>query len=73
MTLLQEVDRVGSLVEYSQSHVKPNEGKFGIIDMGGFTLVGRLDSDRLAVGMKMKMHSCGLRDDGTSYYDFEAA
>ena len=71
-TSFQEVDKVGSLVEYSESYVS-SEGKYGIIDMGGFLLVGGLRSDRLAIGMKMKMCACGLRDDGSPYYDFESA
>jgi hypothetical protein len=71
--LLQEIERVGSLVEYSQSYVRTKEGTFGIIDMGGFVLVGGLRADRLTVGMKMKMYSCGLREDGSPYYDFEPA
>jgi uncharacterized OB-fold protein len=71
VTTLQEAGRIGSLVEFSQSYVRTREGKFGIIDMGGFLLVGGLRSERLAVGMKLKMYSCGLRDDGSPYYDFE--
>lgn len=69
-TAMQEVETIGNLVEFSTSHVRAREGVFGVIDMGGIRLVGGLKEGKLVHGMKVKMSTCGLSDDGSPYYDF---
>jgi hypothetical protein len=41
--------------------------------MGGIRLVAGLRQGRLVPGMKVRMSSCGLLDDGSPYYDFVSA
>jgi hypothetical protein len=70
---MREVSTVGTLVEFATSHVRTREGVFGIVDMGGIRLVAGLRQGRLVPGMKVRMSSCGLLDDGSPYYDFVSA
>lgn len=70
-TSLEEVETVGTLLEFSKSHIERKEGMFGIVDLGGIKIVGGLKSDRLKEGMKLRMSACGVREDGSPFYDFE--
>jgi uncharacterized OB-fold protein len=68
-TTLKQVDRRGVLVEFAASHVRGNEGLFGIVEMDGFRLVGSFESADLSEGMRVRMVDCGVRD-STPYYLF---
>lgn len=70
-TSLEKVNTIGTLVEYSVSHVKNREGRFGVIDLDGIRIVGSLGETAPQVGQRMKLASCGVRDDGTPFYNFE--
>jgi uncharacterized OB-fold protein len=72
-TLLQEMDSVGTLVEFASSQVISREGFFGVIDIQGIRIMGALKTRNLSEGTKMKMSGCGLREDGSPFYDFEPA
>lgn len=77
-TRLEAVSPEGALVEFSTSHVSGHEGTFGIVQMAdGFRLVGSFDGagtgSRLEKGMWVKMVRCGVRTDGSPFYDFEPA
>jgi uncharacterized OB-fold protein len=72
-TSLEKVNAIGTLVEFSVSHVKNRDGLFGVIDLDGIRIVGSLGETPVQVGQKMKLASCGIRDDGTPFYNFERA
>ena len=72
-TSLEKVEAIGTLVEFASSHVRNREGLFGIIDMNGIRIVGSLGETVPKIGAKMKLSSCGVREDGTLYYEFEQA
>ena len=71
-TNLQKIELTGTLVEFAESNIKNKRGKFGVIELDGITLIAGLRANKLAVGMKMKLSACGIQDDGTPSYDFEA-
>jgi uncharacterized OB-fold protein len=70
-TSLEKIELVGTLVEFAESNIKNKNGKFGVIELDGITLIAGLQANKLAEGMKMKLAACGIQDDGTPYYDFE--
>jgi uncharacterized OB-fold protein len=70
-TIFKKIRRTGRLVVASRSYVKDREGVFGVIDIDGIRIVGSLNSDRLPIGTIMEMTACGVRKDGTPFYDFE--
>ena len=72
-TSLQETSTVGTLVEFTESHVRDMKGIFGIVEMCGLRLVGSFDNNDLHEGMKVRMKECGVRPDGTAFYCFEPA
>ena len=72
-TKLESVEPVGTLVEFAKSHIRNREGIFGVIDIDGIKIVGGLKIVNPYSGMKLKMSVCGLREDGSTYYDFDAA
>ena len=71
--MLQEIQTTGTLIEYSKSYLKDKEGTFGVIEMSGIRLVGSFSIDNLKEGIKVKMSSCGIRPDGSVFYDFVKA
>jgi uncharacterized OB-fold protein len=70
VTLLQKVETVGTVLEFTNSYVRGREGAFGLVEMSGIKLVGSFDSDCLKEGMKVRMDRCGVRPDGTVFYHF---
>jgi uncharacterized OB-fold protein len=72
-TMLERIDPIGTLIEFAISNVRNREGAFGVIDIDGIKIVGGLKTQRPSAGMKMKLSACGLREDGSPFYDFEAA
>jgi uncharacterized OB-fold protein len=73
-TILTGTDTSGILMEYSRSFVKGKEGIFGIVNMGGVFVVGRIFGATIYEGMPVKMASCGVFENGdgaiNAYYDF---
>jgi uncharacterized OB-fold protein len=63
----------GTLIEFAASHVKGQEGTFGIVQLDGFRLVGSIGGANLKEGMDVKMSKCGIGPDGTPYYHFHPA
>ncbi|HEV8386651.1 MAG TPA: hypothetical protein VGQ03_03420 [Nitrososphaera sp.] len=70
---MERIDPIGTLIEFATSNVRNREGVFGLIDIDGIKIVGGLRTEKPSAGMKMKMSGCGLREDGSPFYDFEAA
>lgn len=68
-TALKKMDRAGVLVEFARSHVRGHEGVFGMVQMGGFMLIGSFDNAKLRKGMKVMMDRCGVSD-ATPFYHF---
>lgn len=73
LTALKKTELTGTLIEFSNSHVKTREGTFGVIDIKGIRLIGSLKVVRPYAGMKVRMAACGVRSDGSPYYEFEPA
>jgi len=72
-TSLQRIETTGTLLEFTSSHIRDKEGIFGLVEMSGIRIVGSFDSSRLEEGIKVKMSGCGVRSDGTTYYNFTKA
>ena len=72
-TSLQNVITNGTLLVFAHSFVKGKEGTFGLIEMSGIRIVGSIDIRDLKEGMKVKMFRCGIREDGTLFYNFVKA
>jgi hypothetical protein len=47
------------------------EGTFGLIEMSGIKLIGSFDTSDLREGLKVRMVSCGVKEDGTTFYFFK--
>ncbi len=61
------------MLEFTNSHIKDKEGVFGFIEMSGIKIIGSFDNKDLKVGMKVKMSGCGIKQDGTVFYNFAKA
>jgi hypothetical protein len=72
-TSLKKIETIGTLIEFTSSHVKGMEGVFGLVEMSGIKLVGSFDDPRLKEGMKVRMTGCGTKPDGTVFYSFAPA
>lgn len=70
---LQNIPTTGTLLEFTNSHIKDKEGIFGFIEMSGIKIIGSFDDKDLKVGMKVKMSGCGIGQDGTVFYNFTKA
>jgi uncharacterized OB-fold protein len=70
-TELKKFHTVGTVLEFTTSHVKNCIGTFGIVDMGGIRIIGFILGESLYKGMQVRMTSCGITQDGSAYYDFE--
>lgn len=64
---------IGTLLEFTSSHIKDKQGIFGIVEMSGIKIVGSFDNMQLKEGMKVKMSGCGVGPDGTAFYRFVKA
>jgi hypothetical protein len=61
-------------LEFTNSQVKDKQGVFGIIEMSGIRIVGSFESsNQLREGMMVRMSGCGVRHDGTAFYNFVPA
>ena len=69
-TSFKKVKAIGTLIECTTSQIRDKEGLFGVIDMEGIKLIGSLSSN-LAIGMKVRMVECGMRENGIAFYHFE--
>lgn len=72
-TSLKKIKTVGTLLEFSHSHVDGKEGIFGLVEISGIRLVGSFGYYEMEEGMKVRMTRCGLKSDGTAFYFFEPA
>lgn len=62
---------MGTVLEFTTSHINNSRGKFGIVDLAGIRIVGAICGDVLYEGIEVRMTSCGINSDGSVYYDFE--
>ena len=62
---------MGTVLEFTTSHVNSSRGTFGIVDLAGIRIVGAISGELLYEGMEVRMTSCGITQDGSVYYDFE--
>lgn len=72
-TSLKKIETTGTLIEFTNSHVKGKEGVFGLVEMSGIKIVGSFGDSQLKEGMKVRMTECGVRPDGTAFYFFVPA
>jgi uncharacterized OB-fold protein len=72
-TSLKKMPATGTLLEFSNSHVKGREGAFGVVEMSGIRLVGSFGDNQMTEGMKVRMARCGLGPDGAAFYFFVPA
>ena len=62
---------MGTVLEFTTSHVNSSRGTFGIVDLAGIRIVGSISGELLYEGIEVRMTSCGITQDGSVYYDFE--
>ena len=62
---------MGTLLEFTTSHVNNSRGTFGVVDLAGIRIVGAISGELLREGIEVRMTSCGINSDGSVYYDFE--
>ncbi len=69
---LKIVVKTGTLVEFTKSHIGNTPVIFGVVEICGVRLVGRLSqvSPEFRSGMKVRMARCGIDGDGNVFYDF---
>jgi uncharacterized OB-fold protein len=72
-TSLRKVKTTGTLIEFSNSYVKGNEGAFGLVEIAGIRLVASFGDQQLKEGMKVRMSRCGIKPDGAAFYYFTPA
>jgi uncharacterized OB-fold protein len=70
-TELKKFETVGTVLEFTTSHVNSSRGTFGIVDLAGIRIVGAIFGELLYEGIEVRMTSCGITQDGSVYYDFE--
>ncbi len=70
-TELKKFETVGTVLEFTTSHVNNSRGTFGIVDLAGIRIVGAICGELLYEGIEVRMTSCGINSDGSVYYDFE--
>lgn len=71
-TKLEPAKPDGVLEEFATSHILGHEGTFGVVRMDGVRLIGTLDGP-LHKGAKVRMIGCGVRPDGSPFYNFAPA
>jgi uncharacterized protein len=71
-TRFKKMKAIGTVIEYTTSHVDGKEERFGVVDIEGIKLIGSLSSS-LTTGMKVRMVECGIRENGFAFYHFESA
>jgi uncharacterized OB-fold protein len=69
-TSFKKIEGIGTLIEFTTSHIHGKEELFGIVDIEGIKLIGSLSSN-LSIGMKVRMVECGIRENGSPFYHFE--
>jgi uncharacterized OB-fold protein len=68
-TLLQKIKTSGILVEFANSNIKNKQGTFGLVNIDGIRLVGKIKCERPQIGITVEMAKCGI-EDGSPFYDF---
>jgi uncharacterized protein len=69
-TELKKFEAMGTVLEFTTSHVKNNAGTFGVIDLDGIRIIGTILGELLYEGMCVRMIRCGITQDGSAYYHF---
>ncbi len=71
---LESIVNNGTLLEFTKSHIGNTPIIFGVVEICGVRLVGRLSpaSQEYRIGMKVRMARCGIDTDGNIFYDFES-
>jgi uncharacterized OB-fold protein len=71
---LESIIKEGILIEFTKSYLGNSEVIFGVIEVAGVRLLGRLfpRSKILRYGMQVRMTECGINSDGRTFYNFEA-
>ena len=72
-TTLRKVQKKGILVEFTKSYLKDNEVIFGLVELSGVRVMGRLFamSRPPRIGMRVRMTECGINTGGAVFYNFE--
>ena len=70
-TALEDIETIGTLLEFTNSSIEGIHSTFGLVDMSGIKLLGTFNTSELKEGQKVRMVTCGLRSDGTTFYFFE--
>ena len=60
----------GFIKEITTSYTKGTAKIYGIVDMQGIKLVGSLSSNA-SVGLKVQMTDCGIRENGSLFFNFD--
>jgi uncharacterized OB-fold protein len=70
---LKRVIKKGILIEFTKSYLGNTEVIFGVVEVCGIRLMGRLfpRSKALAKGMQVRMTECGIDPAGRIFYNFE--
>jgi len=69
-TNLEKVVTTGFIKEITTSYTKGTAKLYGIVDMQGIKLVGSLSPDAY-VGLKVQMTDCGIRENGSLFFNFD--
>jgi len=69
-TKLEKVVTTGFIKEITTSYTKGTAKLYGIVDMQGIKLVGSLAPDAY-VGLKVQMTDCGIRENGSLFFNFD--
>ncbi|MFL6339212.1 MAG: hypothetical protein ACJ718_08935 [Nitrososphaeraceae archaeon] len=70
---LKRVIKKGILIEFTKSYLENTEVIFGVVEVCGIRLMGRLfpRSKELRNGMQVCMTECGINSAGRIFYNFE--
>ena len=70
-TKLDRIAQNGILIEFSESYISGSPIVYGLVDFSGIRLMGDFSpSDRLKVGMEVRIRAIGLQPDGRPFYSF---
>jgi uncharacterized OB-fold protein len=71
---LKSIVKKGTLLEFTKSHIGNTAVIFGVVEICGVRLVGRLSpaTREFRSGMKVRMARCGIDASGNIFYDFES-
>lgn len=69
-TNLEKVGTTGLITEITTSYTEGTGKLYGIVDMQGIKLIGSLSPDA-SVGLKVQMTDCGIRENGSLFFNFD--